>query len=143
VTPLILLVEDNPSDEKLTLLAFRSCTVPHELLVLRDGQQALEHLFAEKLGLQRPALMLLDLKLPRVDGFEVLRRVRAEPSLSALPIVVLSASAEQEDIERSYGLGANAYVRKPVDFGDFTSAVQTLGEFWLRWNERAPERTGL
>jgi two-component system, response regulator len=137
VTPRILLVEDNPSDEKLTLLAFRSCTVPHELVILRDGQQALEHLAGVSLTDPRPALILLDLKLPRVDGFEVLRRIRADAQLSALPVVVLSASAEQEDIERVYLLGANAYVRKPVDFADFKSAVQTLGEFWLRWNERA------
>jgi two-component system response regulator len=134
----ILLVEDNPSDEKLTLLAFRTCTVPHDLKVLRDGQEALEYLFGEGMVAQRPALMLLDLKLPRVDGFEVLRRVRAHDSLKSLPIVVLSASAEIEDIERTYALGVNGYVRKPVDFADFTSAVQTLGEFWLRWNERPP-----
>jgi two-component system response regulator len=133
-----MLVEDNPSDEKLTLLAFRRCTVPHELVVLRDGQQALEHLLGTDAAQQRPELVLLDLKLPRVDGFEVLRRVRSDVAGKLLPVVILSASAEREDIERCYALGANGYVRKPIDFVEFSSAVQTLGEFWLRWNECVP-----
>lgn len=138
MTPRIMLVEDNPSDEKLTLLAFRRCTVPHELVVLRDGQQALEHLLGTDAAQQRPELVLLDLKLPRVDGFEVLRRVRSDVAGKLLPVVILSASAEREDIERCYALGANGYVRKPIDFVEFSSAVQTLGEFWLRWNECVP-----
>jgi two-component system response regulator len=133
----ILLVEDNPSDEKLTLLAFRTCGVPNELTVLRDGQEALDYLLGPSPAARRPALMLLDLKLPRVDGFEVLRRVRAEAWLRTLPIVILSASVEAEDIEQSYFLGANAYIRKPVDFMDFKRAVHALSEFWLHWNERA------
>jgi two-component system response regulator len=133
----ILLVEDNPSDEKLTLLAFRTCGVPNELTVLRDGQEALDYLFGPGLTGHRPALLLLDLKLPRIDGLEVLRRVRAEARLRTLPIVILSASVEAEDIEQSYFLGANAYIRKPVDFMDFKRAVHALSEFWLHWNERA------
>ena len=135
MTPRILLVEDNASDERLTLVAFRSCTVPHEITVLRDGQLALDHLLGVDAAAHPPALILLDIKLPRVDGFEVLRTLRARSTPLAWPVVMLSASAQPEDVARSYAMGANAYLRKPVDFAEFTCAVRALGEFWLRWNE--------
>lgn len=133
----VVLVEDNATDEKLTLLAFRSCAVPHELLVLRDGVEALRHLCGEGgvEGASPPALILLDLKLPRIDGFEVLRRVRADERLRCAPAVVLSASSELEDVERCYRLGANAYVQKAVDFLEFKQAIATIAEFWLRFNQ--------
>lgn len=132
--PRILLVEDNASDEKLTLLAFRSCAVSHDLLVLRDGQQALDHLLGPEARVRPPALILLDIKLPRVDGFEVLRALRSHAATLALPVVMLSASGQPDDVARAYALGASGYVRKPIDYSDFTLAVHALGEFWLRWN---------
>jgi two-component system, response regulator len=143
MTKLILLVEDNASDEKLALLAFKRCDVPHDIVVARDGADALDYVFATGKHAGRdpaalPALILLDLKLPRVSGHEVLQRIRASPDTRLLPIVVLTASREQEDVLRSYAFGANAYIRKPVDFSEFSAAVQTLGAFWLRFNEAAP-----
>jgi two-component system response regulator len=137
----ILLVEDNPSDEKLTLLAFKNCGVSNELVVVRDGAAAIEHLLPRvppAAPAALPALILLDLKLPKVDGLEVLRRIRADPRTRLLPVVVLTASREDEDILSSYALGANAYVRKPVEFAAFAQAAQTLGLFWLHLNEPAP-----
>jgi two-component system, response regulator len=135
VIPRIILVEDNESDEKLTRLAFRGCAVAHELTVLRDGQLALEHLLGDECQRNPPALILLDIKLPRIDGFETLRVLRAHAATAALPIVMLSASAQHDDVVQSYGLGANAYVQKPIDFAEFTRAVRALGEFWLCWNQ--------
>jgi two-component system response regulator len=138
----ILLIEDNPSDEKLTLLAFKNCGVANELVVVRDGAAAIEHLLPRESPSGSPpplpALVLLDLKLPKVDGLEVLRRVRADPRTKLLPVVVLTASREDEDILSSYALGANAYVRKPVEFAAFARVAQTLGLFWLLLNEPAP-----
>jgi two-component system, response regulator len=136
VARVILLVEDTPSDEKLTLLAFKRCRVPHEIVVVRDGAAALDRLFDVAHPL--PTVVLLDLKLPKIDGLEVLRRVRAHPRTKLVPIVVLTASREVEDVERSYALGANAYVRKPVEFAEFAETVKTLGEFWLALNEQPP-----
>lgn len=139
----ILLVEDNPSDEKLTLLAFRDCGVENQVVVVRDGVEALEYLFAEgryvhrDLALQ-PSVVLLDLKLPKLDGLDVLRRLRADERTKVLPVVVLSASREAEDVARCYDLGANGYVRKPVEFAAFVEAARTLGVFWLTLNEPAP-----
>jgi CheY-like chemotaxis protein len=130
---LILLVEDNPTDEKLAVLAFRSSGVPHELAIARDGAEALDYL--RDCG-RLPAVVLLDLKLPKIDGLEVLRRLRAEPRTKLLPIVVLTSSKEEDDVARSVQLGANAYVRKPVDFAEFAAAAKTLGVFWLTLNER-------
>jgi len=143
MTKLILLVEDNASDEKLALLAFKRCEVPHTIVVARDGADALDYVFATgkhagRDPAARPAVVLLDLKLPRVSGHDVLRRIRASPDTQLLPVVVLTASREQEDILRSYAYGANAYLRKPVDFSEFASAVQALRAFWLRFNDAAP-----
>lgn len=139
----ILLVEDNASDEKLTLLAFKSCGVTNEVFVVRDGAAALEYLFAEGAFAQRagqpaPAVVLLDLKLPKIDGLEVLRRVRADGRTRLLPVIILTSSREEEDVLRGYALGANAYVRKPVEFTEFIQAAKTVGLFWLLLNESPP-----
>jgi CheY-like chemotaxis protein len=140
----ILLVEDNASDEKLTLLAFKSCGVANTVSVVRDGAAALERLLGdgdESTPLPAlPTLVLLDLKLPKVDGLEVLRRLRAEERTRILPVIVLTASNEDDDVLRSYQLGANAYMRKPVEFSQFVEATKTLGLFWLLLNEPAPPR---
>jgi two-component system response regulator len=143
MTKLILLVEDNASDEKLALLAFKKCDVPHDIVVARDGADALDYVFATgkhagRDPAARPDLILLDLKLPRVSGHEVLRRIRASPETQLLPVVVLTASREDEDVLRSYSFGANAYIRKPVDFSEFSNAVKALAAFWLKFNEAAP-----
>jgi two-component system response regulator len=142
----ILLVEDNASDEKLTVLAFKNCGISNEVVVMRDGAAALEYLlrtgrYADRDG-PLPAVVLLDLKLPKVGGLEVLQRVRADERTRFLPVVVLTASKEEEDILQSYSLGANAYVRKPVQFGEFIEAAKTLGLFWLLMNEPAPAPRG-
>lgn len=139
----ILLVEDNGSDEKLTILAFKKCGVSNEVVVMRDGAAALDYLFGTGMHAGRdvtalPAVVLLDLKLPRVDGLEVLRRIRADERTKLTPVIVLTASKEEEDVLRSYVLGANAYVRKPVEFLAFVEAAKTLGLFWLLLNEPAP-----
>ena len=136
----ILLVEDNASDEKLTLLAFKTCGVSNDVIVARDGAAALEFLFSEGPDSPRadrplPTLVLLDLKLPKIDGLEVLRRIRGDERTRLLPVIVLTASREDEDVVNSYQLGANAYVRKPLDFGEFVTAAKTLGLFWLLLNE--------
>jgi two-component system response regulator len=140
---IILLVEDNASDEKLTVLAFKRCGISNEVVVVRDGAAALDYIFATGPHAGRdvtvlPAVVLLDLNLPRIDGLEVLRRVRADERTKLIPIIVLTASKEEEDIVRSYTLGANSYVRKPVDFVAFVEAAKTLGLFWLLLNEAAP-----
>jgi two-component system response regulator len=147
MTKLILLVEDNPSDEKLALLAFKRAGVPCEIAVARDGAEALDYLFATGKYEGRdptalPALILLDLKMPRISGLEVLRRIRAAPDTRLVPVVVLTASREDEDLISAYSLGANAYLRKPVDFAEFSEAARALGEFWLRYNELAPAVRG-
>lgn len=139
----ILLVEDNSSDEKLTTLAFRRSGVASEIVVARDGADALDYLFANGVHSNRdpealPALILLDLKLPKLDGLEVLRHLRADPRTKLVPVVVLTASKEQEDVVSSFELGANAYVRKPLEFAEFAEAAKTLGQFWLLLNEKAP-----
>jgi two-component system response regulator len=143
MTKLILLVEDNSSDEKLALLAFKRSGVPCEIDVARDGAEALDYLFATgahhgRDPMARPTLILLDLKLPKISGLDVLRRIRAAPETQLLPVVVLTASREDEDLSRAYSLGANAYLRKPVDFAEFQEAAKALGTFWLRFNEAAP-----
>ena len=137
---LILLVEDNASDEKLTLLAFRQCGVANDVVVVRDGSEALTYLHGSNGANKLPSIVLLDLKLPKVDGLEVLRRIRADERTKLLPVIVLTASKEEEDIARSYALGANAYVRKPVEFSAFAEAAKTLGFFWLLLNEPPPGR---
>ncbi|HET6765230.1 MAG TPA: response regulator [Longimicrobiaceae bacterium] len=142
---LVLLVEDNPTDEKLALRAFARCPDPPEMAVARDGVQALERLFGGGEGDEAaalPALVLLDLKLPRIDGLEVIRRIRAEARTRLVPIVVLTASRQEEDVLRSYALGANAYVRKPVDYGEFVEAAHAISAFWLGLNEPPPAGGG-
>jgi two-component system response regulator len=141
----ILLVEDNPTDEKLTTRAFRACGVPNTIVVARDGVEALDYLFgtgthAARATSDLPSMVLLDLKLPRVDGLEVLRRLRGDERTRLVPVVILTASAEEEDVARGYALGANAYVRKPVAFAEFAEAARTLGHFWLVMNQRPPAR---
>lgn len=147
MSQVILLVEDNASDEKLTLLAFKRCGVANEIVVVRDGAAALDYLFAtgkhagRDAGVQ-PTVVLLDLNLPKIDGLEVLRRIRADELTRLVPVVVLTASREEEDVLKSYSLGANAYVRKPVAFAEFAEVAKTLGLFWLLLNEPAPARRG-
>jgi two-component system, response regulator len=135
----ILLVEDNPDDEALTLRAFKKSGIRNEVVVLRDGAEALAYLFPGNGDtVPRPALILLDLNLPKVGGLEVLRRMRADERTQLIPVVVLTSSKLDEDILDSYRNGANAYVRKPVNFSDFAEAVRTLGVFWLLLNEPVP-----
>ncbi len=138
----ILLVEDNPDDEALTLRAFAKNKIGNPVVVARDGVEALDYLFGTGSHAGRdlrvmPAVVLLDLKLPRVDGLEVLRRVRADVRTALLPVVVLTTSKEQQDIHEAYSLGANSYIRKPVDFERFIYAVGQLGLYWLSLNEPA------
>jgi two-component system response regulator len=130
----ILLVEDNADDEQLTLRAMRQSDVPNIIRVARDGAEALDQLFGSGAKSRLPDLVLLDLKLPKVSGLEVLHRIRSEPSTRALPIVVLTSSDEEKDIIESYNLGANSYIRKPVDFDEFIDAVRQLGLYWLTMN---------
>lgn len=139
----ILLVEDNPDDEALTLRALRKNRIANELVVARDGAEALDYLFGTGAHAGRgpgalPQVVLLDLKLPKVDGLEVLRRVRADPRTRLLPVVILTSSKEDRDLVESYGRGANSYVRKPVDFAAFVEAVRQLGLYWLVLNEPPP-----
>lgn len=139
----ILLVEDNPDDEELVLRSLRKANIANEVRVARDGAQALEMLYGDGAAhATQPALVLLDLKLPKIGGLEVLRRIRAEASTRLLPVVVLTSSSEDEDILASYERGANSYVRKPVDFTEFASAVQRLGLYWLLVNSVPPEAGG-
>ena len=135
---LILLVEDNPSDIKLTKRAFKKSNLTNELQVVTDGAEALEFLFAQDDGDYKnplPILILLDIKLPKVDGLEVLERIRHAERTALLPVVILTSSKEQEDMIRSYRLGANSYIRKPVDFEQFVEAIQQLGLYWMVLNE--------
>ncbi|WP_025227476.1 response regulator [Fimbriimonas ginsengisoli] len=130
----ILLVEDNADDEQLTLRAMRQSEVPNIIRVARDGAEAIDHLFGAGAGKRLPDLVLLDLKLPKISGLEVLQRIRSEPTTKTLPIVVLTSSDEERDIVESYSLGANSYIRKPVDFDEFIDAVKQLGLYWLSMN---------
>ena len=136
----ILLVEDNPDDEKLTVRALKKNNIVNDVVIARDGAEALEYLFgtgehAERDASAQPALVLLDLKLPKVDGHEVLRQLRADARTKRLPVVVLTSSREEQDLITSYNFGANSYIRKPVDFTQFTEAVRQLGMYWLVLNE--------
>jgi two-component system, response regulator len=138
--PVILLVEDNPDDEELTLRAFRKSNLRNEIVVARDGVEALDYLlgtgaYADRDTSDVPYLVLLDLKLPKIDGLEVLRRIREDERTRLLPVVVLTSSKEQEDLVNSYQLGANSYVRKPIDFNEFIKAVNYLGMYWLVLNQ--------
>lgn len=144
----VLLVEDNPDDVALTLRAFKKNHFMNPVVVAKDGAEALDYLFGEGAHDGRdphdlPALMLLDLKLPKVDGLEVLRRVRSDERTKLLRVVILTTSREQQDLVASYEIGANSYVRKPVDFDEFVAAVGQLGFYWLMLNEPPRPRGGL
>ena len=139
----ILLVEDNPDDEILTLRAFAKSNIANQVIVARDGVEALDFLYGTGTYAGRdlrvqPQVILLDLKLPKLDGLEVLRRLRADDRTALLPVVILTSSKEEQDIIQSYRLGANSYIRKPVDFLQFIEAVRQLGLYWLVLNEAAP-----
>ena len=138
----ILLVEDNPKDLELTLAALEQSQLANEVVVVRDGVEALDFLYRRGAHANRntsdPAVVLLDLKLPKVDGLEVLRRLRADRLTKLIPVIVLSSSDEPADVIESYGLGANSYIRKPVDFTQFVEAVRQLGLYWLVINQAAP-----
>jgi two-component system response regulator len=140
----ILLIEDNSSDVDLTRRALEKGRIANELVVARDGKEALDFLFGEGAYSGRdvsdlPAVTLLDLKLPKVPGLEVLRRLRADARTRRLPVVILTSSKEQEDLAAGYDLGANSYIRKPVDFKRFAEAIEQLGLYWLVWNEAPPK----
>jgi CheY-like chemotaxis protein len=138
----ILLVEDNPNDLELTLIALERSQLANDVIVIRDGAEALDYLEARGAYKDRtpgnPAVILLDLKLPKVDGLEVLKHVRSSPTLKSLPVVMLTSSREEQDLLRSYELGVNAYVVKPVDFQEFVRAIADLGIFWAVLNEPPP-----
>jgi two-component system response regulator len=139
----VLLVEDNPDDEELTLVALKENQIGNPVVVVRDGAEALDYLlgtgqYADADIATLPVVVLLDLKLPKVNGLEVLRRLRDNDRTRYLPVVILTSSKEEEDRLQSYALGANSYVRKPVDFGQFVEAVKQLGLYWLVWNEPPP-----
>jgi two-component system response regulator len=139
----ILLVEDNDDDVALTIRAFKKNNIKNRVVVMRDGVEALDYLFATgahsgRDRSDRPQVILLDLKLPKLDGLEVLRRIRADESTRMLPIVVLTSSKEEQDLVASYQLGCNSYVRKPVDFDEFVEAARQLGLYWLLLNEAPP-----
>jgi CheY-like chemotaxis protein len=142
---MILLVEDNPDDEALTLRALKKNNILNEVVVARDGVEALDYLFSSGMYAGRdmsvmPQFILLDLKLPKIDGLEVLRRLRADDRTKLLPVIILTSSKEEQDLINGYSLGANSYIRKPVDFSQFTEAVRQLGLYWLVLNESAPSK---
>jgi CheY-like chemotaxis protein len=138
----ILLVEDNPNDLELTLVALERSQLANEVIVLRDGAEALDYLFRRNQYRDRaagnPAVLLLDLKLPKLDGLEVLKAIRESDDLRSIPVVMLTSSREEPDLQRAYALGVNAYVVKPVEFKEFVSAISDLGVFWAVLNEPPP-----
>ncbi len=139
----ILLVEDNLDDVELTLRAFKKYNLTNEITVARDGEEALEILFNPQRdipGQKRPDLILLDLKLPKVEGLEVLRQIKDHPRTQPIPVVILTSSREEDDLIKSYQLGVNSYIRKPVDFDKFTEVVMQLGLYWLLLNEPPPKK---
>ncbi len=142
----ILLVEDNPDDATLTLRAFKRSHVMNTIAVVRDGVEALDYLFArgayaDRAGSPLPTLVILDLKLPKLDGLGVLKVIREDERTKLMPVVILTSSKEEQDLVSGYALGANSYVRKPVDFNEFLEAVKVLGIYWLAMNQTPPERT--
>ena len=142
----ILLVEDNPDDEALTLRALSRNGIKHQVQVAHDGVEALDYLFGRgkhegRDTRQQPVVTLLDLKLPRLDGLEVLRHVRNDARTRSLPVVILTSSREDQDLVQGYGLGANSYIRKPVDFTQFVEAVRQVGSYWLILNEDLPRQS--
>ncbi len=141
----ILLVEDNPDDEALTLRALKKNNIVNSVAIVRDGAEALDYLFYQGAYASRPpdsppAVILLDLKLPKIDGLEVLKRMRKDERTRLLPVVILTSSKEEQDLISSYSLGANSYIRKPVDFTQFMEAVRQVGLYWLMMNEAPPKR---
>lgn len=145
---IILLVEDNADDEALTLRALKKNNIQNEVVIVRDGAAALEYFFATGAYAGRdmsvmPTVTLLDLKLPKIDGLEVLRCIRADERTKLLPVVILTSSKEEKDLVNSYRLGANSYIRKPVDFAQFSEAVRELGLYWLVLNEPPPSKGSL
>lgn len=139
----IMLVEDNPDDEALTLRALKKNNIANDVIIARDGAEALDYLFATGVYERRdttimPGVILLDLKLPKLDGLEVLRRLRVHPLTELLPVVILTSSREEQDLVNGYRLGANSYIRKPVDFVEFLEMVRQLGVYWLLINEPPP-----
>lgn len=144
---IILLVEDNADDEALTLRALKKNNIFNEVVVVRDGQEALDYLFATGAYADRdvsvmPVVILLDIKLPKIDGLEVLRRLRADDRTKLIPVTILTSSKEEQDLISGYELGANSYIHKPVDFGQFTKVARTLGLYWLVLNEPPPPAGG-
>jgi two-component system, response regulator len=141
---IILLIEDNPSDVELAQRAFKKGHILNQLVVASDGQEALDYLlgmgsYAGRDTSELPTLTLLDLKLPKVSGLDVLRRIRSEPVTRRMPVVILTSSREEQDMAASYDLGVNSYIRKPVDFGQFVQSVAQLGLYWLVLNEEPPK----
>jgi len=141
----ILLVEDNPDDEELTLRALKKNNILNQVTIVRDGAEALDYLFclgayAGRDASLQPAVTLLDLKLPKVEGLEVLKRLRADERTRLLPVVILTSSREEQDLISGYRLGANSYIRKPVDFTKFMEAVRQVGLYWLMMNEPPPQK---
>ena len=139
----ILLVEDNPSDAELTLHALKKCKVANHILHVRDGAEALEFLFhrgehSARGGEDPPMLVLLDLKLPKVDGLQVLKQIKSDPRTKAIPVILLTSSKEESDMAAGYQLGVNSYIQKPVNFGEFQEVVRQLGMYWLLVNTKPP-----
>jgi CheY-like chemotaxis protein len=141
----ILLAEDNVHDAELTITALRDNRLANDVVVVKDGAECLDYLYRRNAFAQRstgdPSLILLDLKMPKVDGVEVLRQVKSDPALKAIPVIMLTSSREEHDVVRTYDLGVNAYVVKPVNFADFVDAVRQLGAFWAVINEPPPRTT--
>jgi CheY-like chemotaxis protein len=142
----ILLAEDNPNDVELTLAALQDCRLSNEVEVVRDGADALDYIYHRgpkysTRGTGLPCVILLDLKMPRLDGLQVLRQIKSDPSLRQIPVVMLTSSREEKDLVESYELGVNAFVVKPVDFDQFVHAIRTLGMFWALVNEPAPNKS--
>ena len=140
---IILLVEDNPDDVALTVRAFKKNNISNKVIVAKDGVEALDYLFGKGMYAGRdvkdmPVIVLLDLKLPRIDGLEVLRSIRQNEFTKLLPVVILTSSAEEQDVINGYKLGVNSYIRKPVDYNQFSEAIKNLGLYWLVWNEPPP-----
>ncbi len=145
MSQMILLIEDNQTDIGLAKRAFEKCNIHNELIVMEDGQDALDFLFgnnscAGAVDGELPRLILLDLKMPRIGGFDVLRRIRGDARTSRIPVVILTSSGEEEDVAAAFDLGANSYIRKPVDFKKFSEAIQNISFYWLHLNEPVPRR---
>lgn len=141
---IILLVEDNPDDVELTLRAFKKNNILNRVVIAKDGVEALDYLFGPDTSAgqnlkELPVVILLDLKLPRIDGMEVLKRIRQEERTKLIPVVILTSSMEDKDVVNGYSLGANSYIHKPVEFDQFVEAMRQLGLYWLLWNEPPPQ----